>query len=67
MTKNSKYFTVKKTIGFFMPYFYSSASLKGFQATSASKIKLKNVNKKRMATVSRLIFYWNFSRHPLLI
>jgi hypothetical protein len=33
----------------------------------ASKIKLKNVNKKRMATARRLIFFWNFSRHPLLI
>ncbi len=33
----------------------------------ASKIKLKNVNKKRMATARRLIFFWNFSRHRLLI
>ncbi len=33
----------------------------------ASKIKVKNVNKKRMATARRLIFFWNFSRHPLLI
>ncbi len=33
----------------------------------ASKIKLKNVNQKRMATARRLIFFWNFSRHPLLI
>jgi hypothetical protein len=33
----------------------------------ASKIKLKNVNEKRMATARRLIFFWNFSRHPLLI
>ncbi len=32
----------------------------------ASKIKLKNVNKKRMATARRQIFC-NFSRHPLLI
>jgi hypothetical protein len=33
----------------------------------ASKIKLKNVNKKRMATARRLIFFLNFSRHQLLI
>ncbi len=32
----------------------------------ASKIKLKNVNKKRMATARRLIFL-ELSRHPLLI
>jgi hypothetical protein len=36
------------------------------EVRGASKIKLKNVNKKRMATARRLIF-WNFSRHPLLI
>ncbi len=34
--------------------------------TRCIQIKLKNVNKKRMATAKRLIF-WNFSRHPLLI
>jgi hypothetical protein len=38
----------------------------GKGARGSSKIKLKNVNKKRMATARRLIF-WNFSRHPLLI
>jgi hypothetical protein len=32
----------------------------------ASKIKLKSVNKKRMATARRL-FFWIFSRRPLLI
>jgi hypothetical protein len=33
----------------------------------ASKIKLKNVNKKRMATARRLIFFWNFSRRGFLL
>ncbi len=39
----------------------------GEDVRGASKIKLKNVNKKRMATSRRLIFFWNFSRHPMLI
>jgi hypothetical protein len=33
----------------------------------ASKIKVKNVNKKRTVTVRRLIIFLNISRRPLLI
>jgi hypothetical protein len=41
--------------------------LKNPGVRGASKIKLKKVNKKRMATARRLIFFGIFSRHPLLI
>ena len=33
----------------------------------ASKIKVKNVNKKRTVTVRRLIIFLNISRRPLLL
>ncbi len=36
-------------------------------STSASKIKVKSMYKKRMATARRLILFWSFSRRPLLI
>jgi hypothetical protein len=44
----------------------TSSSKESELLRGASKIKLKNVNKKRMATARRIIFF-NFSRHPLLI
>jgi hypothetical protein len=47
-------------------FFLTESSPDIWEFSGASKIKLKNVNKKRMATARRLIF-WNFSRHPLLI
>ncbi len=46
----------------FLFFYINRADIRG-----ASKIKLKNVNKKRMATARRLIFLRNFSRHPLQI
>ena len=38
-----------------------------FNVRGASKIKVKNVNKKRTITVRRLIIFLNISRRPLLI
>jgi hypothetical protein len=38
-----------------------------FIERGASKIKVKNVNEKRMVTVRRLITFLNISRRPLLI
>jgi len=38
-----------------------------FEIRGASKIKVKNVNKKRTVTVRRLIIFLNISRRPLLI
>ncbi len=40
---------------------------KPLKVRGASKIKVKNVNKKRTVTVRRLIIFLNISRRPLLI
>jgi hypothetical protein len=46
----------------FFAYYFLKVQVRG-----ASKIKVKNVNKKRTVTVRRLIIFLNISRSPLLI
>ncbi len=48
-------------------YQYLPGAVSMVAVRGASKIKVKNVNKKRTVTVRRLIIFLNISRRPLLI